>query len=76
MLGAVDELWMGTVVSTLWALILLLTPKKTLLDIAESIDSMMFVWIGREFGFVLLRAWGALCALVAVVLFVLYWVVD
>jgi len=75
-LAAVDELLMGAFICALWALLLLLPSKKTLLDIAESIDSMAFVLTGRKLGVVLLRACGWLCALVAAVLFVLYWVVD
>ena len=74
--GAEHPLLIGTIIFTSMGLVLLLVSRHTLLDIARTLDSFTIPFWGAEFTVVMLRAWGVLCVVAAILFFVLYWVLD
>ena len=66
----------GTIISASMGLVLLLVSRNTLLGIIRTLDPFMFILIGPKLKVVILRAWGALCVVAAILFFVLYWVLD
>ena len=74
--GAGSPFLIGTIISASMGLVLLLVSRHTLLDIARTMDPFTIPFWGAEFTVVMLRASGALCVVAAILLFVLYWVLD